>query len=289
MNKVLVIGSTNIDLLCSLSDTPNIGKTLFATKNKKALGGKGCNQAIMCSKHAKSTTFVSCVGRDENGNFAKEIIKENCLELVLLEVDDIDTGTAVVYTFNGDNMIILNKGANYALTPELLSKKLPDIKMFDVVLLQNEIPKDTILWAINECQKHDVKIIYNPAPRTEWSFEVAKNVDVVTPNEHELSVSEIGELVQSGVSVLQTRGEQGVYEYRKNEVVHHRTLKVSPVDTTGAGDAFNGILASYYGKIELKKVLKYANMGASLSTMFAGAQSGMFGLEQIEKNLMREN
>lgn len=293
MYKVVVVGSINQDIVFRIGSIPKVGQTLLADQSVYMYGGKGANQAVSCSKLGVSCALIGKVGKDSFGlDYLTNLSKYN-VDISGVIVSELEkTGLAAICVDrNAQNAIVVAKNANDSLTSkEVLDNEL--IKNANYILLQNEIPFSVNFEVISKMNK---KVIYDPAPAKMINEKHLSSIFALTPNEEEakgilksenLSVYEIGlKLNELGVShVLITRGDKGVWHFHKNKGYSYPAYKINPVDTTGAGDTFNGALAAYLAKgYEMNVAISYALGAAALSTLKVGAQSAMPTEDELEK------
>ncbi|WP_054950359.1 ribokinase [Numidum massiliense] len=286
-SKVTVVGSINMDLVTETPRVPRLGETLIGTRFSTVPGGKGANQAVACARLGADVTMVGCVGGD---GFGQELIdnlsRENVHTRFVERIDDVSTGIAVITIANSDNSIIVVPGANHHLTPDSVRRAEEAIEMADIVLLQLEIPLETVRETVTIAHRHGVPVILNPAPAAQLPQDLLDQVTVLTPNEHELAVisGEQADRVEGFTQLIQafageivmTKGSEGVYYKDDKQVVHVPSFAVEVVDTTGAGDSFNAGLAVKLSQgTSLREAVRYAVAVGALSVTKFGAQGGM--------------
>ena len=291
MNKIAVLGSLNMDLVVESDRFPEIGETIIGEKINYFMGGKGANQGVAASRTGSEVTFLGKVGRDTFGEKLIAHLKEEKMDISHVEIEkNIFTGIASIIKLPTDNSIIVIPGANDLVDIEYVHKNKSIIENSDVLLTQLEIPVTSVKEAMRLAKNKQVITILNPAPYDEKCLSIIKYTDYITPNETEFASMCLNlpgkklNLEQKMIDwqnlyetrLIVTRGEIGVSYVENNQVVTVPGGKVKVVDTTGAGDTFNGILATALGqKIELLKAIQLASYGASLSVTKLGAQSGM--------------
>ncbi|HOK56219.1 MAG TPA: ribokinase [bacterium] len=298
---ITVIGSSNIDLVVKTSHYPSPGETVFGKQFFMCPGGKGANQAVVASRLGAKVNFISCIGNDFFGDvIIKNLKKENIKTESIIRDPGSPSGIAlIIIDKKGENSIVVNPGANYKLGKKDIEKHKKLIFSSDILLLQLEIPIDTVEYAVKLAKKKNIPVILNPAPAKKIPDSLLKNIDILTPNKIELekltgenlnSINSIKKasykLLHKGIkTVIVTLGERGVFLVTKtlSEIVPSK--KVKAVDTTGAGDAFNGALAFAIaeGK-DLTQAVYFANIVAALTVTKIGAQSSP-GKEEVEKFL----
>lgn len=291
--KVLVIGSVNMDLVTKTSEVPKIGETLMGESFFTIPGGKGANQAVAAARLGAEVTFIGCVGNDTFGRqLTEELSKEGIHTSYVKTVTHTTTGTASITLSNGDNSIIVVPGANFAVSPEYVQSFEHVIAETDILLLQLEIPLESVLEAVKIAKKYRVKVILNPAPIQPLPKDLLEQVDYLTPNEHEhdllLSLPELTtqELKAIKGKCIVTKGSKGVALMQDGVAKVIPSLKVEVVDTTGAGDSFNGALAlSINEGMSLEAACTFSNAVGALSVTKLGAQGGMPSREEVEEFL----
>ncbi len=290
--KIGVVGSTNVDYVLRVDRFVQVGETIKARSFHKFPGGKGANQAVAAAKLSESSViFSSFVGEDEDGKWMLKRFSE--LKIIGPKAIEGYTGKAFIeVTSSGENRITIYTGTNSKLTPEKLDYTL--LEKVEIVLLQNEIPFQTTLNVARWAKNSGKIVVFDPAPAHEIDPEIFKYVDYITPNEVELMqlsrtlFGEIKEvryaaekLLEMGAgSVIVKLGENGVY-YRKGlKEVKIPALRVEVLDTTAAGDVFNGAFAAFYDLGEMR-ALELAVKAASISVTKMGAQSSIPDREEV--------
>lgn len=292
MVKVVVVGSISMDLVVISKFRPGAGETVLGDTFKTVPGGKGANQAVAAARLGAEVHMVGCVGDDHYGNQLIQNLKNNGVSTEYVKsVTQIATGTAHIVLAEGDNSIVVVKGANDFVTPDYVEGALDILKQADIVLIQQEIPFDTIEYVSDVCANYGLPLLLNPAPAHFISNKVIDQATFITPNEHEakllfpnLTIGEV--LEQNAKKVFITEGSKGVRYHTGKEEVLVPSYRVDVVDTTGAGDTFNAAFAVAVaeGK-DIVDSLRFANRAASLSVTKFGAQGGMPIREEVEGNL----
>ncbi|TDM14333.1 ribokinase [Macrococcus bovicus] len=280
MSEIYVIGSMSVDLVTEVKRAPKKGETLLGDRFFMTTGGKGANQAVAAARLGASVHMVGCVGDDEFGkmildNLIKEQIQVNHVETI----PHCTSGTASIMLADQDNSIVVVPGANYKVSVEQVRQVLDEITAEDIVLLQNEIPLEVIEFVINECHKRQLRLVYNPAPFIPLDTELLNKVTYFTPNETEVEelfgTSYKDLLQQYRRQMIVTLGEKGA-TYFDEEMVTVPAHLQKVVDTTGAGDTFNGALAVAISEnMSLSEAVAFGNQAAGLSVTALGAQGGM--------------
>lgn len=276
-SKVTVVGSINMDLVTITSQVPKRGETLFGEHFQMNPGGKGANQAVAAARLGAHVQLIGCVGNDRFGQDIIEHLQEQGVDVSNVEqVTDV-TATATIIVSDQDNSIIVIPGANSYVTASFVESKRDVIADSDILVLQLEIPLEGVQKAVQIAKENGVKVILNPAPIQPLPSDLIKDIDYLTPNEHEqmlLRHERIAEELDGKLIV--TKGSQGVCIYEKGKEIIIPAYKIDVVDTTGAGDSFNGGLAYALSiGLNLKDACKYGNAVAALSTTKLGAQTGM--------------
>jgi ribokinase len=293
--KITIVGSINMDLVTCTNRVPVMGETVMGESFHTIPGGKGANQAVAAARLGADTCLVGCVGNDTFGQDLLIHLKNQGVHTGNVEpVTHSSTGTASITIADGDNHIIVIPGANYAVTPEFVAKHEQVIAESDILMLQLEIPIESVEKAVELANKHHVKVILNPAPIQPLPKELLKKVDYLTPNEYEQQLlfdsnewTETEREEMMGKCII-TRGSKGItfYQNGKKEIPSY---KVDVVDTTGAGDSFNGALAvSLSNGATLEDACQFANAVAALSVTKLGAQGGMPTIEEVQTFLQNQ-
>ena len=290
--RVTVVGSFNTDLVSRTPRMPVPGETILGGPFHMGPGGKGANQAVAAAR----------LGQDIFGDQAEaNMIKEEIRPGFIFRSTETHTGAALIMVdAQGENMIVVAAGANSSLSPEDVDKAEEAIRQADVLLVQLEIPQETVDRAIQMAHESGVKVLLNPAPGRELSGELLGMVDVLTPNETEtqivsgLPVTDVKEaqiaalqLLDRGVgAVVVTLGAQGALVVTPAGIEHVPGLQVNVVDTTGAGDAFSGALAVALAEgTKLTEAVAFANAAAALQVTKIGTASAMPYREEVDELL----
>ena len=287
--KLVVLGSVNADHVLSVPRFPKPGETLVGSGYHIAYGGKGANQAVAAGRTGADITFIACVGSDDIGARMKEqFVIDGIDTQAVMAVEGTTTGVAMIWvSAEGENCIGISAGANAELTPERLQPHLPLISEADVLLMQLESPLNTVELAAQTAQKSGTQVILNPAPAQALPASLLHVVDVITPNETEAQAL-TGIVVETeadaqkaadalhayGIkTVLITLGARGVWvsEQGKGELVPG--FRVQALDTTAAGDTFNGALVTAQLEgLPMAQAIRFAHAAAAISVTRSGAQ-----------------
>ncbi|MCM3019374.1 ribokinase [Priestia megaterium] len=292
MAKVTVIGSSSMDLVVTSNIRPGAGETVLGESFKTVPGGKGANQAVAAARLGADVSMIGCVGEDHYGKAILENFKSNGVSVENMKpVTESDSGTAHIILAEGDNSIVVVKGANDYITPDYVEKAKEKIKEADIVLIQQEIPEETVEYVAQLCQELKVPLLLNPAPARPLKAEVIEQVSYITPNEHEAELLFEGKekeevLKQYPNKLFITEGKQGVRYFNGEKEVLVPSYQVETIDTTGAGDTFNAALAVALAEgMGFEKGIQFANRAASLSVTKFGAQGGMPTRKEVEESL----
>lgn len=279
MKNILVIGSLNADLMVQVNKLPCPGETLTCNSFEILPGGKGMNQAVCAAKLGANVTMAGCIGKDEYGRLLLETLEKNRMNVECVKTSsDVSTGIAIVTTSPIDNNIIVVPGANECVDTEYIDSIREVIKKAELVMVQLEIPLQTVYHIIDLCEELKVPVILNPAPAKNIDLTYIDKVKYVIPNETELMAifQEPYETVLEKYpnKIIMSAGEHGAYFHDGEKLVNCKARKIQVVDTTGAGDAFNGAFAyAILDGMQLKEAVEYANGIAAITTTVKGAQS----------------
>lgn len=292
---ILVIGSMNMDLVVQTSDLPQKGETVVGDNFAQAPGGKGANQALAAAKLGAEVEFIGACGNDDFGDQLISSLNKGGVETENIYRLETNTGIAnITVESDGDNRIIIIPGANNKLSPELISVHEKKIEEAELILLQLEIPLQTITEIINLAAKYETRVLLDPAPVKEIPDDIYQKVDYLLPNEGELdslvpklddSKAKMERLLKLGVEkILLTKGPAGVSYYSREEVKDYKAPEVEAVDTTAAGDAFAGGFAYglYQGWSE-ERAIKFASQVAALSVTVKGAQPSLPTAQEVNR------
>lgn len=286
--KIAVVGSINADLVTRCSRFPIPGETLIGDDFSVFPGGKGANQAVACAKMGADVFMIGCVGNDTNGRFLLDNFLEQSVDIKNVEVlSNISSGVAPIFIAENDNMIVVVPGANAKVSPQVVEKASEVLLHSNVVLLQLEIPMETVRFTAELCFKNGIPVILNPAPAQKLTRELIDYCTYITPNEIEITQIFNDDfenvLKQFPNKIIMTAGADGVYYHDGKELIHIEASKVEVVDTTGAGDTFNGALAvGLADGMLLCDAIKFASKAAACSIQKLGAQTAMPTREKIQ-------
>lgn len=300
MKEVLVIGSSNTDMVVRVRDIPRPGQTVMGDGFRIFAGGKGANQAVAARRAGGNVRFIAAVGADDFGRSAVRGLKREGINIDSIQVLDgassattegIASGVAMIFVSDqGENCIAVAPGANSGLLTGHLEKSEQAFRQASHLLLQLEIPMETVESAVRLAAKYAIPVILNPAPAATLSGEILNGLYCITPNE--LEAGELtGIAVQDGASaqkaaqallqrgvqnVIITLGGDGAVLVNAQGMHHQAAEAVDVVDTTAAGDTFNGVLAALLAEgLSLQDSMRAAVAGATLSVQKAGASDSV--------------
>jgi len=301
MSKILVIGSSNTDLIATVKNFPAAGETITGKSFLQVMGGKGANQAVAAHKLGDDVKFITCLGNDANGQNTLKYFKETGLDVSsALLVDEAPSGTAIILVDeNGENCIVITPGANSLLLPEYIHKIKDDIAACDMVLMQMEVPYETIRTVCELAYKRQKTVMLNVAPARRLDEDLLKMIDILVVNETEAEtisgdkIDEAGEeavvdkLLELGAkTVVLTLGKQGCLMKNNSEFHYIPAFCVKALDTTAAGDTFCGALAAGLTRgEEWEQALKFATAASAICVTRMGAQPSIPALEEVNKFL----
>jgi len=301
-NKIVVIGSSNIDLLMKMDHLPEKGETVTDAVFMQVYGGKGANQAVAAARAGGNVAFVNCVGVDAYTPQMVQNFKDDGIDTrFVFKKKGIASGHALIMIGDqGDNYISVAPGANYSLSPEKIDEALPVFEEAAMIVMQYEIREETIKYVIDLANKHNVPVLWNMAPARTFDQSYISKINVLVLNEVEAGFlagipvedKEDAEkaaniLISNGVEkVIITLGAQGAFVVTKDEKVSVKAYQVDAADTTAAGDTFCGsfAVALVEGK-SLKESLQFASAAAAISVTRMGAQPSAPVRSEIESFL----
>ncbi len=296
MGKIGVVGSINMDMTVKAERIPLKGETLKGWDLQYIPGGKGANQAVAMAMLGAEVKMFGCVGDDAAGESLVKNLRDTGVETGHIKVvPGVPTGLAMITVGENDNTIIVVAGANDHVDIDYVNEVKDSILECEIVLLQHEIPQETVEYVIALCADSGVKVVLNPGPARPVKQETLEKVTYLTPNEHEavilfgrdISFEEM--MKKYPEKLVITQGSRGVSTCLKSgEVILVPARKSNVVDTTGAGDTLNGAftVAVTEGK-GIADALAFANTAAGLSTEKFGAQGGMPTLEEVRSAMPR--
>jgi ribokinase len=297
--RILVVGSINVDIVALTERLPAPGETVIGGTLLINHGGKGANQAVAARRLGAEVRFIGCVGDD---TFGPELRQGMAAEGIgvdgLTTIAGNNSGTAVIVVdAAGRNQIAVASGANMHLTVDGVARFAADIAWAQVVICQLEVPLDTVLWTLRTARQHGAITVLNPAPAQPLPPELWPLVDYLTPNESEAAqlsglplaaLSDADDVAHALLArgprvVILTLGAQGAFVGTLDHMVHVPAFPVTVVDTTAAGDAFNGALAVALAEERpLDMAVRFANAAAGLACTQRGAQNSLPVRAQVD-------
>ncbi len=281
MAKISVIGICGNSIFMNVDHFHENGETLAASSVFEEIGGKGINQAIAASRMGAEVSFLAAIGDDSDGEKCKQCTKDNGINGFFKTKKNAKTTFACILTDKrGENRVTVYRAAE--LTPDDVLTFENEIAESDVLLLQHEVPVEVNETALKLAKKHNAKVILNPAPIREIPDEFAEAVFAVTPNEQERQGIDINRFK----NCITTLGKRGCCI---NDEIFIETIKVSAVDTTGAGDTFNGVLAVCIAEaMDLKTACEYAVAASGLSVTKKYVLNSIPTRKEIEEKMKNE-
>lgn len=304
MKNILIVGSINMDYVIHTERLPKLGETITGSDFAMNFGGKGANQATATAKLGHRTKMLGAVGEDLAGGLARKNLEGYGVDCSPVSTVKAPTGAAVITVCGGDNHIILDIGANGCVTPEVIRKQAALFDWADAVILQYEIPVESVLEAAKMGRAHGCRVLLNPAPVKAVDPALYGYVDLVVPNEFEASlltgvtvtdresaVPALRKLQKMGCrSALITLGKQGcAYLDEAGEVAYGGIFEVRTVDTTAAGDSFIGGLCVMLceGK-PMREAVRYASAVSALTVSRAGAGVSIPTADEVAEFLKKQ-
>lgn len=295
MARVVVVGSINMDLVTLAPRFPAPGETILGERFLTVHGGKGANQAVAAARLGAEVMLVGAVGDDAFGAQLRDgLARENVQLDHVSRIAGCSSGTASITVAEGDNHIVVVPGANAHVTPSQIEHAQSAFARADAILVQMEIPLESVEATLRLGQRMGKPVILNPAPAQALPLEWLKLARYLTPNQHELAIllgadadEDFRSLMRRAPApVVLTRGGDGAWYRDDAEPAHQPGFDVDVVDTTGAGDTFNGALAVFLGE-GLPNAVRKACAAAALSVTQLGAQGGMPQRNELDAFLDR--
>ena len=300
MKNIVVIGSSNTDMVVKTSHLPVPGETVLGGDFFMNAGGKGANQAVAAARYGNRVVFVAKTGNDLFGEQVRKSMKEDGIVTDYVFIDEEHPSGVALITIDqkAENCIVVAGGANMYLKPEDIDKAKEEILGGDVVLMQLETPIETVEYAAKMAAEAGVKVILNPAPAPAepLSKELISNLYLITPNRSEASrltgieVTDLASAQRAALAlydmgaknVIVTLGSEGSLVYDGHMMMRVEAIKVEAVDTTAAGDTYNGVLASVIAEGKsLIDAVHEANIAGAISVTRMGAQPAAPTHEEI--------
>lgn len=290
MTRIVVVGSINMDLVTQAPRFVGPGETILGERFLTVPGGKGANQAVAAARLGAEVTLVGATGDDAFGRQLREGLAMEGVDLShVAQLADSASGTASITVAGGENQIIVVPAANARVTPAQVERAQTLIARADAVLVQMEIPLETVEATLRLGHRLGVPVILNPAPAQKLPIDWLQLARYVTPNQHELAIllgadpdEDFRTLMQRApCPVVLTRGGEGAWYREQGEPIHQSGFNVEVVDSTGAGDTFNAALAVFLRE-GLAAAVRKACAAAALSVTQLGAQGGMPGVHDVD-------
>lgn len=294
MAKILVVGSLNMDLVVRVPHAPVPGETILGGDFETYPGGKGANQAVAASRMGGEVTMVGRVGIDSFGDrLIQALVEDKIRTTHVIKDSSAATGVAMIaVAADGENMIVVASGVNSHLSIDDVDKARPLMRETDILLVQLECPIETISFAVDLAKNYGIPIVFNPAPAQPLSKALWKNVDYLTPNVPELLCLTGADDIDAGIqklrewgvrNVIVTLGANGARLVTDDLDKHLPAFEVTAVDTTAAGDAFNGALAVALAEGRtLVDAVNLAMAAGALTATKRGAQASLPTREAVD-------
>ncbi len=293
MTRIVVVGSINMDLVTQAERFVGPGETILGQQFLTVPGGKGANQAVAAARLGAEVALLGSTGDDAFGQQLRQGLAAEGVDLAHVRVlEDCASGTASITVAGGENQIIVVPAANARVTPAQVERAQALIARADAVLVQMEIPLETVDATLRLGQRLGIPVILNPAPAQPLPDDWLRRTRYLTPNQHELAIVLGGDPTEDFRALMQrapcpvvlTRGADGAWFRETGEPLHQAALPVKVVDSTGAGDTFNAALAVFLAE-GLDTAVRKACAAAALSVTRLGAQAGMPSLGELEQFL----
>ena len=297
---IIVVGSLNMDLVIQSDRIPRPGETVLGRGFKQIPGGKGANQADSIAKLGGNVAMIGAVGEDSFGQALEENLKRDGVDVsgIYKKVEEPTGVAAIIVEKSGNNAITVASGANFLLAAQDIEKQEELLSSGKILLTQLETPLETVLYSLKKSKELGMKTILNPAPGRELSEEIFRYTDIITPNETELELLTVmptetmddiekaaTHLLHRGLEdVIVTLGSNGALHVHKHGMKHFKAHKVKAIDTTAAGDCFNGALAlGLLEKKSMEESIEFAMAAAALSVTKEGAQTSLPRRDEVEE------
>ena len=295
MKNILVVGSINVDMVIYAERMPKLGETMTGRDFSINEGGKGANQAVAAAKLGGSVQMLGCVGTDVYGNMMVEQFRRSGVGTDGLTVFEGSTGVASITVCGGDNFIILDEGANAKLDRSVIDAHLDLLQWADIVILQFEIPMETVLYTAKRAKGFGKMTIVNPAPMKAFPKELLEYTDLFAPNETETQLLLNKDVRDGGWKdairavqamgcreVLITLGSKGCIYSAGGEIHTHGIVESNVVDTTAAGDSFiGGIAAALAEGKPMREAVRFATYASSITVSRPGAGKSIPSRQEV--------
>jgi ribokinase len=297
---IVVVGSINMDLVARADRIPITGETVHGEEFQTHPGGKGANQAVAVARLGYPVSLIGRLGADAFGAELRDHLQKSGIDVAGVGASETSSGVAVIIVSpSGDNIIVVTPGANAAVSPEDINANLDRIRAAGIVLTQLEIPMETVEHLANVCAREGVPLMLDPAPARELPATIVQHTRWFTPNETETAFFSAGDpsdspkkiactlLAKGPHAVALKLGDRGVYLADRNGLNRHiDAFAVRAVDTTAAGDAFNGAFATalMLGNDPTESA-RFAAAAAAVSVTRRGAQPSMPTMAEVQQML----
>lgn len=299
-NKVVVLGSLNVDTTLHIDQIPKPGETISAKSKTNSAGGKGANQAVAAARSGAQTSFIGQVGDDSNGIFMIDALKLDGINTDHVGINQVDgTGSAVILLDSqGQNSIMVYGGANQAMKTEVIADSQALIKSADILISEFETPQEVTYEAFKLAKQHGVTTILNPAPASKIIYGLLEVTDLIVPNETEsatltgIEVNDTDSMDQNAAkfsemgidNLIITVGDRGAYYHTSSDSGFVPAFKVKAKDTTAAGDTFIGAFSSQINEdlSNIEAALVYAQKASSITVQRLGALPSIPTAEEIK-------
>jgi ribokinase len=298
--RIIVVGSIHMDFTILVDRLPKTGETVIGKDFKMSPGGKGANQAVAVAKLNAEAYMVGRVGNDYLGSLIIESMSKSGVNVDFVKKDPTTHSGLAFITVDpkGRNTISVAPGADLTITNEDVEEAINAIKKADMMLLQLEIPLEVVIHAAKKAFENGIKVILNPAPYKPLPKKLLESIFILTPNEVEagmmskVDVKGSKDLIKAGKKLIGmgiekiviTLGDKGAMLVSKEKMLQFPAVKVKAIDTTGAGDAFNGALAVALAEGKnIEEAIKFANFTGALTTTKVGAQEALPTRKEVEE------
>lgn len=305
--KAVILGSVNYDCVAKAKRLPRKGETVKGTSFQTFTGGKGANQAVQLALLGADVTFVGKIGNDEFGSRLKESLQDNGVNVDYLKVDQSTNSGATNINIDehGNNMLLYVPGANERILKQDVDEAIDAIKCADVFITQNEINIEMIEYGLKTAKKYGVITVFNPAPAVELPKGMLEYVDFITPNETEAEEYS-GVLLKDNVEswnnaaswfinqgakrVIVTLGAKGSYFFDGDNELYLSAYTIDPIDTTAAGDAYNGGFTYVIGNgRSIEQAMLMGSACGALAASCAGAQASLASYKEVINFMAKKN
>ncbi len=298
MKNIIVAGSINMDLVVRSDEIPGVGETVAGNEFLTIPGGKGANQAVAISKLGGNCIFLGKVGKDDFGASVLNSMNNASINTQLVEKEDLTTGISIINVdSHGNNNIVFLSGANSKVDEAYIDKNAEVFDDATMVVMQHEIPLRTVEHILKLAKTKGVTTLLNPAPAMDLTDEIIENIDILVPNEHELSkiskmevtddqsvINAAKALLDKGIKkIVVTLGSRGVYLADGDISKFFDAYKTRAVDTTAAGDSFIGGFTNVYADTgDIEKAIDFGQRTAAIAITRLGAQTSIPDREEVE-------